>query len=558
MAEINYGQLADAIVDAIQRTRAVGQADDPLSILVNSLTGSIEKYTARLEDMPKAQQDLESALQGVKLVVNQLGKSVVRLSQEVILLQRQGLAFNKDFTQTLKQSGMVLSDLPGGLRESLESLFQFQHSGMMNAGKATLGLANTMRITGQNVRALVKMDKMLLTQGLVGGQDRERLIDTLGRTGRSYGVAAGTLVEAVNALSKSMSLLGLTGGADAMATEIAKFVAMSPAVGENATNFVNAIMSAVESKDMGGIMTLGIKDEVDRWLVGAGDIESVMSKAAAAQLDMMGVFGEHGAEFVGQQVAFAGGIGALATTLEKSVALSEKQGQGKTASQLLADFATSFNTAIAPFQEELGLLVTTLATWLGKAVGALTAFTGVKPLLITLIGVVLRKIILGGAAIVRGMGVLTMALNRNASIRAAGAASRGAGAAGLAARGGFLNPWVIAAGVIIAGMPMLINSLTKSEELEKKQLAMMEKTYDSMEFSRKELGGSRFEEVSKMLINQSMQAAGAAKAAHLEAFGSANQRLVEGNDDILAALNRGLPGRPEPSIRSSDPEQGVT
>ena len=282
-----------------------------------------------------------------------------------------------------------------------------------------------------------------------------------------------------------------------------------------------------------------------------------MSKAAATQLDMMGVFGEHGAEFVGQQVAFAGGIGALATTLEKSVALSEKQGQGKSASQLLADFATSFNTAIAPFQKELGLLVTTLATWLGKAVGALTAFTGVKPLLITLIGVVLRKVILGGAAIVRGMAVLTTALGANTSIRAGAGA---AGAVGLAARGGSLarfTPWAIAAGVVIAGMPLLVNSMVKSEELEKKQLAMMEKTYDSMEFSRKELGGSRFEEVSKMLINQSMQAA-AAKAAHLEAFGSANQRLVEGNDDILAALNRGLPGRPEPSIRSSDPEQGVT
>jgi len=542
MAEINYGQLADAIVDAIQRSRAVGEADDPVALLSQSLTNSIDSWSDS-GDKTAVNQDraAKELRQTIAFVTNQLVKTTERLASEVLVLQRQGLAFNRDFTTTMRLSGDRIAGLPGGLKQSLESLFAFQTAGLMNTGKGTLALANTMRITGQSVQGLVQMDKMLFTQGLLSSAQRDTLVTTMATTSRAYGVAAENIVESVNALAKSMDLLGLTGGAGPMADQITKLTAQSPALGQQAAALVNSLVDAVKTGDMGQIYRLGLSEEVDKMLAGTGDLMTLISKANEGSVRAMGGIGSQGKEFVNAQMAVVGKTGFLAEQLTKSMAQNEKQTQGKSISQLGADFMTTLNEALAPFQKELGEAVTWLAKFAGGVVKFVASIVNAKVAVGALTLMIGGKMVGMIARLITAMGALGTRMGLTSAMPFVG--SRGAGAARGISMLGRAGIWGLAAATVLVGMPALVTSMTQTEKNTKASAELLAKTYESQLFNRKELGRSRFEEVSKMLINQNMLAAGSSQAAFAEGQADGFANLAESNERIHSALVKDLPGR---------------
>ena len=554
MAEINYGQLADAIVDAIQRTRATGTADDPVSLLADSLSKSVSDFSKgnkTSQDKVTASQDSLKKITSV--LANKLIQVSARLASEVLVLQRQGLAFNKDFTQTTRLAGERIRGLPGGLKQSLESLFDFQKIGMMNTGRETLKLANRMRITGQNVQGLAQMDKMLLTQGLLGTNQRDRLIQTVGDSALSYGVAADQIVESVNNLARSMDLLGITGGAGAMAEQIAKLTAESPALGQQATMLVNSLVDAVKSGDMGQIYRLGLSEEVDKMLAGTGDLMTLIQKTSEGSIKAMGGIGTQGKEFISAQLAVVGQVGFLGEQLQRATSLNEKQTKGKSISQLGADFMTAFNEALEPLQMEIGDVVTKIAKFAAGIVKFVSAIGGTKPILIGLLAIISNKLIRSLHFVwqaLRFMGTKAMGTQIGSSVANALSPIRKGGGSMMRAAG----PWAAAIAIVAVGMPALINWSKKSTEVEEAQLALMEKTYEANQFQRKELGRSRFEEMSKMLINQNLLAATVSQAAFAEGNADAGQQRLDALHRITAELEGGLPGKPEIDKRGTSPK----
>ena len=548
MAEINYGELADSIVEAIQRSRATGTADDPMSLLSHSLSDSIDNLASKISGSETS--DIKGKDEFRKLVsvsVNQLIKLTSRLTSEVLILQRQGLAFNKDFRQTMAATGDRVRGLPGGLKQSLESLFAFQRQGMMSAGKSTLSLANRMKLTGQNIQGLVKADKALLTQGLLGNTQRDNLINSLNTTARSYGVAADHLVASINQLEQSMPILGLTGGAGAMADKLAEFTAQRPEHAEQATQLVNSLVAAVQSGDMGQIFRLGLSDQVDKVLAGTADINTLIQKAAQGSIAAGGGIGSMGKEVIASQLGVVGATGLLAETLQKSMALTNKQTKGKSVDRLQADFVIALNEAFEPLQVELGNIITGVAEFAGKAVKWIEAIGGIKPILIGLTAIIGKALITQLKFVVTALrfagskaAASTIGQSISNSLLAATAAGKSKAGISMLGRAGI---WGGAAAAVIIGLPMLTNLMIDSNKIQKSSEELLAKTYDAANFSRQELGRSRFEEVSKMLISQNLISAGAARAAFTEGQAAATDKLVEGNEKVASLLERGLPGR---------------
>ena len=103
--------------------------------------------------------------------------------------------------------------------------------------------------------------------------------------------------------------------------------------------------------------------------------------------------------------------------------------------------------------------------------------------------------------------------------------------------------WGAAAAAVVIGVPLLTNAMIDSNKINKKTHDLMAKTWEAAKFDRKELGRSRFEEVSKMLIAQNLISAGSARAAFTEGQSASTEQLVAGNTKIVSVLERGLPGK---------------
>jgi len=544
MADFNYGQLADSIVGAIERSRAVGGGADPVAILSRSLTQSIETAADQAErigiDQTRSSKDLLFATNTVKMIGNTIVKTATRLAGEVLVLQRQGLAFNKDFTQTMAVAGDRIKGLPGGLQQSLTSLFEFQRQGMFSAGKDTLALANTMRITGQSVAGLVNLDKMLLNQGLLGSTQRDMLIERLGTTANSYGVAADGLVQSLNNLSQSLPLLGLTGGAGSMTAAMTKFSAEFPALAGQMGKLVNEVVGSVQTGDFGGIQRLHLEQMAQDIISGKDvNLAALARKAAEGTRTLTGGgIGSQGIFSIPAQMQLATNIGVLGSQIEKQMGLEKKRTAGKTFSQLGADFMTALNEALEPFQIELGNVVTQIAKWLGKFAGFMKSIGGIKVVGYSLIAVITGKLIYGMLILTRALMASSLGKGLSSMMPwLIGGKGKGAGMLGRALATP-LGAIVAATAIVAIGMPMLVEGITGMKKTSAAQLATMKKSFEreSNNFRLNELGKSRFEEVSKMLINESLAAAGSGRLAVAEMQQQGFVSLAEKNDEIVEQL----------------------
>jgi hypothetical protein len=118
-----------------------------------------------------------------------------------------------------------------------------------------------------------------------------------------------------------------------------------------------------------------------------------------------------------------------------------------------------------------------------------------------------------------------------------GGKGKGAGMLGRVL-GSPLGAIAAATAVVAIGMPMLVEGLTGVKKTNAEQLAVMKKSFEreSNNFRLNELGRSRFEEVSKMLINESLAAAGSGRVAVAEmqqqGFASLSEKSEEIRDQI--------------------------
>ena len=254
-------------------------------------------------------------------------------------------------------------------------------------------------------------------------------------------------------------------------------------------------------------------------------------------------------------------IGVMGSQIEKQMGLEKKRTGGKTVSQLSTDFMTALNTALEPFQIELGKVVTNIAKWLGKFAGFMKSIGGIKVVGYSLIAVITGKLMIGMLTLTRALMASSLGKGlANMMPWLVGGKGKG-GNMMVRALGTPLGAIAAATAIVAIGMPMLVEGITGINKTNANQLAIMKKSFEreSNNFRLNELGKSRFEEVSKMLINESLAAAGSGRLAVAEmqqqGFTSLSEKSEEIRDQI--ALRRSEAKSPPINPRAAQQNPGI-
>ena len=430
-------------------------------------------------------------------------------ASDAIQLQRQSLAFNKNFSDAVNINSDKIGGLPGGLKTSLESVMSFQREGFFNVSKETLNLANTMKITGQSLQALVGINKKLATLGTLSRSQISSLNKTILENSLTYGVTSESLIGSINNLNEGLTVLGFTGGAGATTEALTKLSARFPALGDTMGALTNEILKG----DTGQLSRLGLFEDVNR-LISTGaqsdeDLKRIFEKIAT---NVAG-FAPGATGIVGQRARmdFAGPIGIMAKQVVDGFKEFARDPQEERRAKIFENFQTAMETLFLPVAEQVGKLATNLANMvtstarfinniipLEHAVQALTSMMATS-LAFSRINAG-RQLAAGGAAAVQGVRLLKVFTP-----------------VGLA----------ISAGIFV--LTTLLGNMSTSVD----NLAEAEADRAKAEISklRDDINPTRFEGFTRILINS--------QAAQFETLNAARTNDMIGfTNDVVAAVDR--------------------
>lgn len=487
---------------------------DPLFFVVNRLERSFE--------------DANRVVGAVRFPIISLTKAIRQFALDAVTLQRSFLTFNKTFATVLSSNQETLEGLPGGLRQSLESLFRFQSEGLMNVGKNSLTLANRMSITGQNVAALVKINKSAITQGLLSNAATDTLNRNVLNTGLRFGVSTELLIESMGQLGESLTVLGLTGGAGPVMESVSKLTAKFPAFGDSIGKFVDAVVTA----DIGQLARLGILQDVDKLLAGQITVEELIKKTqqgAGAFGDMQG----GGLIETRLRMGIIGQAGILAEQITRGMEQARAREPDTGLDQIFADFKTALSTFIAPFAEQVGLITTGLLNVGTKILSLADGIGGIK----VVVNAFMAYLITRGVT-TRIMDRLTMASRERNTMSVnkltAALLNTSLGAGGALMPKGFVG---IFGGVFTAllVLPSLLemfgfnqSALVEAEvDRTKAELAQIKRDEDS---------ANSFESFSRLLINEQVRRAETFNSAMTVAMTTSLSEVVDAVDRTTAAV----------------------
>lgn len=461
--------------------------------------------TARLEKAVGLTRDSTSLL---RIPVVRLADAL----KESLQMQKTSLQFNRTFNQSVKKMGSSIDGLPGGLMTSMQSLFAFEQEGLGNVSRSALHLANRMQITGQNVGALVKLNKVALTKGLFNTNELSKLNQNTAELSVRFGVSTDLLVGSMAGLSKSLGVLGLTGAAPETLAAVRDLTAKFPHLGESIAEFVNVMAKG----DIGKLASLGILTDADALVRGgitSKQLETLILKASAG-VDKRGDFSKAGIIEAGVLQDIVGPGGVLAKQISQGMLnIPQIQPLGQE-DQIFADFMTIIRTSFMPAIKSLTGALTPIVAVFGAVIGGLEKFRIVSTLVLTrvILGLTIqaRELVKNGLGMKR-LGLEMRALGVKASGGKVGMATM-AGAMGARALLGIAVP-LVGAVLITLLLPVLMGLNDSTSRLAQ---AESDRAKAELRLIQERRGGkSEFEAVTKVLFNQSMRNIGAAAASHV-------------------------------------------
>ena len=284
-------------------------------------------------------------------------QTLQRYGSEAIQIQRNTLAFNQDFIKAMGVNGAKIDGLPGGLKTSMDSVVAFQREGIFSANRETIKLANRMKITGQSVAALVNINKKMATQGVMSNLQQNNLIASLQDTSLRYGVSTDTLISSMNKLGESLTVLGFTGGAATTMKGVKDLAAQFPKHGDLIGQLTDQLVTA----DFGQLARLGVLEDVERIMAGGGNAKEL--KATFERIaDRVQGFGAGVTGVAGRRARmdFAGPVGIMANQLVQGFKDGAIDPQTEAMDNIMKDFRTALDTIFQPLAESVGVLVTQL------------------------------------------------------------------------------------------------------------------------------------------------------------------------------------------------------
>lgn len=282
-------------------------------------------------------------------------------------LQMAALKFNKTFSDATSQAASKMADMPGSLEQKMSTLFDFESEGLEQVGKNTLTLAARMKITGQNHKALISLEKKLLNQGGMSLNQFDALAGTLDHLSKTYTMSTDLLIDSIGQLDQSLALLMVGGGTDEVANALAEATAMFPSMGKEFGKFADAFATA----DIGQLGILGNTfQDLEKFASGqirsGDDFIKIVDKIANSSRRLTNVQGVVGKS---QMLEVVGPLGVAAMRMQTNMENFEEQWNsvGNTANRIMTHWETSFNTMLVPFEETITNLLTSfmgLAGWL--------------------------------------------------------------------------------------------------------------------------------------------------------------------------------------------------
>jgi len=402
------------------------------------------------------------------------------------------LQLNQTLPQALNRSAQQLEDMPGSFEDKLGILFSFQREGFLDVGKSTTFLAGRMKVTGQNVGALVATNKSLLIQGRLNQAQIDGFNKNLTTLSVAYGVSTEKLLEGFGELNRSLGVLSLGGTVDEVGTAISELGAQFPLLTKDLGRFTDAFVTADISQlgILGGIDNLG---QLTSGMVGSGnDLRKIISDTANRAKSFAKTFEKEGPLTQRAIKNIVGDLGVMAIQLDD--ALMGTANRITEVDKLFRDAGIAFTTALEPFARAIGEATIEVGEFIaglaGKIPGGVTG-AGVAG-------------VAGGAL---GMGRIGQALAAGLAgkFTAAGIASKAAGTAVMA-------PVLLKIGVVAAfaalsyGIFKLIKS--SNESTDKAANATADNTAALVDIEKKKerdtFGSSRFERLATRALQDNI------------------------------------------------------
>jgi len=337
--------------------------------MVNPNQTPYERTLAELYDLPLAMtQAIEkgfSSMFGIQQ--NVLGKtigipllkgvnSLIRFSKGAFDTANKNnklfLQLNQTLPQALNRSAQQLEDMPGSFEDKLGILFSFQREGFLDVGKSTTFLAGRMKVTGQNVGALVATNKSLLIQGRLNQAQIDGFNKNLTTLSVAYGVSTEKLLEGFGELNRSLGVLSLGGTVDEVGTAISELGAQFPLLTKDLGRFTDAFVTADISQlgILGGIDNLG---QLTSGMVGSGnDLRKIISDTANRAKSFAKTFEKEGPLTQRAIKNIVGDLGVMAIQLDD--ALMGTANRITEVDKLFRDAGIAFTTALEPFARAIG------------------------------------------------------------------------------------------------------------------------------------------------------------------------------------------------------------
>ena len=477
--------------------------------MVNPNQTPYERTLAELYDLPLAMtQAIEKGFSSMfRIQQNVLGKTIgIPLLKGVNSLigfskgafdtanknNKLFLQLNQTLPQALNRSAQQLEDMPGSFEDKLGILFSFQREGFLDVGKSTTFLAARMKVTGQNVGALVATNKSLLIQGRLNQAQIDGFNKNLTTLSVAYGVSTEKLLEGFGELNRSLGVLSLGGTVDEVGTAISELGAQFPLLTKDLGRFTDAFVTADISQlgILGGIDNLG---QLTSGMVGSGnDLRKIISDTANRAKSFAKTFEKEGPLTQRAIKNIVGDLGVMAIQLDD--ALMGTANRITEVDKLFRDAGIAFTTALEPFARAIGEATIEVGEFIaglaGKIPGGVTG-AGVAG-------------VAGGAL---GMGRIGQALAAGLAgkFTAAGIASKAAGTA-------VLVPPLLKLGVIAAfaalsyGIFKLIQR--SNESAEKAANATADNTAALVDIEKKKerdtFGSSRFERLATRALQDNI------------------------------------------------------
>jgi hypothetical protein len=284
-------------------------------------------------------------------------------------MMQGSLKFNKTFTEAVQGAGDKIAAVPGTMADKMATLFAFEERGLSQVGSASFALAGRMQKTGQSVSNLIGIQQKLMMAGGLSLRENENLSKVLLSTSIANQVSTDSLLEGLAGLQKSLSTLALAGATEAVSTAVTKLGGQFPGMAKSIGDFTDALATV----DISQAGILGIQKDLEALTSGritdAETLRQAISRVAqgarrfAGNMNAMDIVSRRQVEKI------IGQIGVAAIVLDDKLndfVAKQQTSQDK----ILAAFKTAWQDILAPFEESITGLITTLGL-LGQKINAM-------------------------------------------------------------------------------------------------------------------------------------------------------------------------------------------